>query len=99
MNQTQTYMDMHGPPHMSSAPSYSHPASAAPMQHYPQYQHQPVMQPNSAHYGPPPTYSSYGYTNGVTSPQSAGGPMGPGVQSQNIQLPGMLDSLCTSSSH
>jgi len=82
-------MDMHAPHHMSSAPSYSHPASAAPMQHYPQYQPQPVMQPSSAHYGPPPTYSSYGYPNGVTSPQSAGGHIGPGVQSQNIQLPAM----------
>lgn len=84
-------MDMHhAPPHMSSAPSYSHPASA-PMQHYQQYQHhQPVMQPNPGHYGHPPTYSSYGYANSVTSPQSAGGPLGPGVQSQNVTLPGMF---------
>jgi enhanced filamentous growth protein 1 len=80
-------MDMHAPPHMSSAPTYSHSASA-PMQHYPQYQHQPVMQPTSGHYGHPPSYSSYGYTNGVTSPQSAGTHMGGPVQSQNVTLPG-----------
>jgi enhanced filamentous growth protein 1 len=61
------------------------------MQHYPQYQHQPVMQPGS-HYGPPSGYPSYGYANGVTSPQSAGGHMGTAMQSQNIQLPGMLSS-------
>lgn len=56
-------------------------------QHYshPQYQPQPVMQHGSAHYGPPPGYPPYGYGNGVTSPQSAGGHMG---QPQNLQLPG-----------
>jgi enhanced filamentous growth protein 1 len=90
MNQNPPYMDMHAGSHMSSAPSYSHPASA-PMHHYPQYQQPPVMQPGS-HYAPP-QYSNYGYANGVTSPQSATGPMGPGgFQSQNIQLPGKSKS-------
>ena len=85
MNQNPPYMDMHAGSHMSSAPSYAHPASA-PMSHYPQYQHPPPMQPGS-HYAPP-QYSNYGYANGVTSPQSATGPMGSGYPSQNIQLPG-----------
>lgn len=86
MNQPPPYMDMHAPSHMSSAPSYSHPASAAPMQHYPQYQHQPVMQPSS-HYAAPPAYSNYGYPNGVASPQSAGGHMGSAMQPQGLHLP------------
>ncbi len=92
MNQNPPYMDMHAGSHMSSAPSYSHPANA-PMPHYPQYQHPPVMQ-HGSHYAPP-QYSNYGYANGVTSPQSATGPMGPGYGSQNIQLPGMsgLDGM------
>ena len=85
MNQHPPYMDMHAGSHMSSAPSYSHPASA-PMPHYPQYQHPPVMQPGS-HYAPQ-QYSNYGYANGVTSPQSATGPMSSSYPSQNIQLPG-----------
>jgi len=86
MNQTQSYMDMHPGPHISSGPSYSHSATAAPLGHYPQYQ--PPMPSASANYGPPQTYGTYGYANGVTSPQPATGPVGPQVQSQSLQLPG-----------
>jgi hypothetical protein len=45
------------------------------------------MPPASSHYGPPQNYGNYGYTNGVTSPQSAAGAVAQQVQSQ-ISLPG-----------
>lgn len=93
MNQPQPYMDMHSSPHLTSGPSYSHSAAPAPMPHYPQYQQPPVMPPTPGHYGPPQSYGGYGYPSGVTSPQSAGGHVGSQVQSQGIQLPGMLESF------
>ncbi|KAH0846913.1 hypothetical protein FOPE_12362 [Fonsecaea pedrosoi] len=82
MNQTQSYLDMHPGSHISSGPSYSHAGSTAPLSHYQQYQQPPI--PASSHYGPPPTYGTYGYTNGVASPQSATGP----VAQQITSLPG-----------
>lgn len=93
MNQSQPYMDMHPAPHMSSAQSYA-PQPATSGAHYSQYQQQPpVLQPGSGHYAPAPTsYGSYGYTNGVTSPQSAGhpgsAPVGSQVPSHGLTLPG-----------
>ncbi|KAG7004412.1 hypothetical protein G7Y79_00025g056980 [Physcia stellaris] len=66
------------------------------MSHYPQYQQQPpVLQPGPGTYAPSPTaYSQqYGYSNGVTSPQSAGHPvpssMGPQMNSGMLPLPAM----------
>jgi len=97
MNQTQPYMDMHAASHISSGPSHSYSAPSAPLGHYQQYQQPPVIPPASQHYGPTQTYGSYGYANGVTSPQSASGPIGQQVQSQIPSLPGKLssrNSLC-----
>ncbi|KAI1617932.1 hypothetical protein EDD36DRAFT_17147 [Exophiala viscosa] len=82
MNQTHSYMEMHPGSHISSGPSpYSHPATAAPMGHYQQYQQPPVMPPASTQYGHSQPYSNYGYPNGVTSPQSATGPVSQPVNS------------------
>lgn len=81
-------MDMHPAAHISSGPSYSHSATAAPLGHYQQYQQPPVIPPASTHYGPPQGYSNYGYANGVTSPQSATGHVAQHVQSQMPSLPG-----------
>ncbi|KIW10273.1 hypothetical protein PV08_11235 [Exophiala spinifera] len=86
MNQTQPYMDMHPGSHISSGPSYSHSATA-PMGHYQPYQQPPILPPTSTHYTHPQAYSGYGYANGVTSPQSASGPVGQPVQSQIPSLP------------
>ncbi|KAL2429076.1 Cell pattern formation-associated protein stuA [Exophiala dermatitidis] len=90
MNQTQSYMDMHSASHMSSGPSYSHPAGTAPLGHYQQYQQPPIIPPASTHYGPPQAYGNYGYANGVTSPQSAAGHVSQQVQSQMPSLPAMM---------
>lgn len=91
MNQTQSYMDMHPGSHISSGPSYSH-SAPAPIGHYQPYQQPPVIPPASQHYGQPQTYGSYAYANGVTSPQSANGPVGQQIQPQNLSLPGKLSS-------
>jgi len=88
MNQTQSYMEMHPGSHISSGPSYNHAAPTAPLGHYPQYPQPPVIPPSSSHYGPPQAYSTYGYANGVTSPQSAIGSVSQQVQSQITSLPG-----------
>jgi enhanced filamentous growth protein 1 len=90
MNQTQSYMDMHPGSHLSSGPSYTHAAPTAPLGHYPQYGQPPAMPPASSHYGPPPAYGTYGYPNGVTSPQSVTGAVSQQVQSQMTSLPGKL---------
>jgi enhanced filamentous growth protein 1 len=89
---------MHSAPHISSAQPYvSHPAPTGPMPHYPQYPQSSVMPPGS-HYAPPHAYGGYGYSNGVTSPQSAThpgpGPVGPQVQPQ-LPPPGMEHSTCS----
>src|SRR5271163_2045 len=94
MNQSQPYMDMHTAPHMSSAQPYaSQPATSGGVPHYPQYQQQQVLQPGSGHYAPAPTsYGTYGYANGVTSPQSGSQPgstpVGSQVPSHGLTLPG-----------
>lgn len=64
------------------------------MPHYPHYQQQPsVLQPGPGNYAPSPgAYGQYGYSNGVTSPQSAGQPvsssMGQQMNSGLLPLPG-----------
>ena len=94
MNQGQPYMDMHSAPHMSSAQPYaSQPATSGGVPQYPQYQQQQVLQPGSGHYAPAPTsYGTYGYANGVTSPQSGSQPgstpVGSQVPSHGLTLPG-----------
>jgi hypothetical protein len=101
MNQGQPYMDMHSAPHMSSAQPYaSQPATSGGVPQYPQYQQQQVLQPGSGHYAPAPTsYGTYGYANGVTSPQSGSQPgstpVGSQVPSHGLTLPGekYIDTL------
>jgi hypothetical protein len=94
MNQPQPYIDMHAAPHMSSAQPYaSQPATSGGVPHYPQYQQQQILQPGPGHYAPAPTsYGTYGYPNGVTSPQSASQPsstpVGSQVPSHGLTLPG-----------
>ena len=84
---------------MSSAQSYaSQPATSGGVPHYSQYQQQQVLQPGSGHYGPAPTsYGTYGYANGVTSPQSAhqpgSTPVGSQVPSHGLTLPGKNERL------
>ena len=79
---------------MSSAQPYtSQPATSGGVPHYPQYQQQQVLQPGSGHYAPAPTsYGTYGYANGVTSPQSGSQPgstqVGSQVPSHGLTLPG-----------
>ncbi|PGH14785.1 hypothetical protein AJ79_02801 [Helicocarpus griseus UAMH5409] len=71
MNQTQPYMDVHTS-HLSSAQPYSsHGTPATGVPPY-QYSQPPVLQPGSSYASTASSsYSSYGYPNGVTSPQSA----------------------------
>ncbi|EXJ63039.1 hypothetical protein A1O7_03484 [Cladophialophora yegresii CBS 114405] len=88
MNQTQSYMEMHPGSHISSGPSYTHAAPTAPLGHYQQYPQPPP--PATSHYGPSPTYGTYGYPNGVTSPQSVTGPVPQQVQSQITSLPAIM---------
>ena len=94
MNQPQPYMDMHSAPHMSSSQPYAPQATTSGgVPHYPQYQQQQVLQPGSGHYAPAPaSYGTYGYANGVTSPQSAShpgsAPVGSQVPSHGLTLPG-----------
>jgi len=97
MNQAPSYMDAHQS-HMSGGQSYApQVATAGGMSHYPQYQQQPpVLQPGPGSYAPSPgSYGQYGYTNGVTSPQSAAqsvsAPMGSQVPAQLLPLPGKFD--------
>lgn len=96
MNQTQPYMDMHSS-HLSSAQSYApQGATAGSLPHYQPYQQQPpVIQQGSTTYAPASgTYPSYGYSNGVTSPQSGSQPvstaMNSQVPAQLLPLPGEI---------
>ncbi|PGH33283.1 protein SOK2 [[Emmonsia] crescens] len=71
MNQTQPYLDVHTS-HLSSAQPYS--SHGAPPSGIPPYQYSqpPVLQPGSSYSSSAgSSYHSYGYPNGVTSPQSA----------------------------
>ena len=94
MNQQQ-YLESHQS-YSSAGQSYApQPATTGGMPHYPQYQQQPpVLQPGPGTYTPSPTsYSQqYGFSNGVTSPQSAGHPvpssMGTQMSSAMLPLPG-----------
>ena len=94
MNQAPSYMESHLSGGQSYAPQV---ATAGGMSHYPQYQQQPpVLQPGPSSYAPSPgSYGQYGYTNGVTSPQSGAqsvsAPMGSQVPAQLLPLPGRLD--------
>jgi protein SOK2 len=93
MNQTQPYMDVH-PSHFSSPQPYaSHGATAGAMASYPHYQQPPVLQqPGSTGYPSTASSYSYGYTNGVTSPQTTSQPpstsMSSQVPAQLLPLPG-----------
>ncbi|EEH49188.2 uncharacterized protein PADG_05267 [Paracoccidioides brasiliensis Pb18] len=71
MNQTQPYLDVHTS-HLSSAQPYSsHGTPATGIPPY-QYSQPPVLQSGSSYSSTgSSSYPSYGYSNGVTSPQSA----------------------------
>lgn len=96
MNQTQPYMDVH-PSNLSSAQSYTPhgaPAASLPPQYH-QYPQPPVLQPGATSYASSAasSYPSYGYSNGVTSPQSGPQPVTnslvPQTPAQILPLPGM----------
>ena len=72
---------------MASQPPYPTPPQASSAQ-YPQYPPSQQALPGPGTY-PPSGYGSYGYTNGVTSPQSAGLPVSaPHLAPQMLPLPG-----------
>ena len=74
---------------MASQPPYPTPPQASSAQ-YPQYQQPQQTLPGPGSY-PPSNYGSYGYANGVTSPQSAGLPVSaPHLAPQMLPLPGKL---------
>ncbi|CZR59792.1 probable ascospore maturation 1 protein (Asm-1) [Phialocephala subalpina] len=89
--------DMYYASHMSNGqPPPPQTVTSGNMQHYPQHQQPPLLQPGPAQYNPTPApyQQQYGYANGLTSPQSAGhqvpGSMG---QQQNVlPLPAMSAS-------
>jgi protein SOK2 len=85
--------DMYYPSHMSAGQAPPPQTVTASGMHYPQqHQQPPLLQPGPAQYAPAPgSYSQYGYSNGLTSPQSAGHqiPGGIGGQGNVLPLPAM----------
>ena len=99
MNQQQQYLGSEQS-HLSAGQPYQpQPSTAGAMSQYSSYQQQPpVLQPGPTNYAPAPThYGQYGYSNGVTSPQSGGHPvsssMGPQMNSGLLPLPSKLRHL------
>jgi protein SOK2 len=87
--------DMYYSQHISAGqPPPPQTVTSGGMQHYSQqHQQPPLLQPGPAQYSQPaPAYNQYGYTNGLTSPQSAGhqvsGSMG-GGPGNVLPLPAM----------
>ena len=66
--------EMYYPSHMSAGqPPPPQTVTSGGMGHYPQHQQPPLLQPVPAQYAHAPgSYNQYGYSNGLTSPQSAG---------------------------
>ncbi|QSS51723.1 cell pattern formation-associated protein [Histoplasma capsulatum var. duboisii H88] len=93
MNQTQPYLDVHASHLPSAQPYSSHSTSASGIPPY-QYSQPPVLQPGSSYSSSgASSYPSYGYPNGVTSPQSATqavtNTMSSHVPAQILPLPAM----------
>jgi protein SOK2 len=80
--------DMYYPSHISTGqPPPPQTVTSGAMGHYPQHQQPPLLQPGPAQYAPAPgPYNQYGYSNGLTSPQSAGHQV-PGSMGQGNVLP------------
>lgn len=93
MNHNQSW-DMHQP-HLSAGPQ--HAPSTATTGGMPQYSYSqpPLLQPGPNTYASNP-YPQYGYANGITSPQPAvnpvSAPMGSGMGSHLLPLPGLFPS-------
>jgi protein SOK2 len=85
--------EMYYPSHMSGGqPPPPQTVTSGGMGHYPQHQQPPLLQPGPAQYAPAPApYNQYGYSNGLTSPQSAGHqvPGSMGQQGNVLPLPAM----------
>jgi enhanced filamentous growth protein 1 len=87
--------DMYYPQHMSAGPAPT--PQTVTSNALPHYGHQqpPLLQPGPAQYSAAP-YPQYGYSNGLTSPQSAppvSGSMGPNVlPPPGVHQPGMQSS-------
>ncbi|KAH6674376.1 hypothetical protein B0J14DRAFT_653678 [Halenospora varia] len=65
--------DMYYPSHISTGQPPPPQTVTSSNMHYGQHQQPPLLQPGPAQYSPAPAgYPQYGYTNGLTSPQSAG---------------------------
>lgn len=96
MNQTQPYLDVHASHLPSAQPYSSHSTSASGIPPY-QYSQPPVLQPGSSYSSSgASSYPSYGYPNGVTSPQSATqavtNTMSSHVPAQILPLPGKFSN-------
>ena len=80
--------EMYYPSHISTGqPPPPQTVTSSGMGHYPQHQQPPLLQPGPAQYSPAPgPYNQYGYSNGLTSPQSAGHSV-PGSMGQGNVLP------------
>lgn len=90
----QPYMDMHHS-HLSGGQQVApQTVTSGGMSHYSQYGQPPLLQPGPGNYSPAQsTYTSYGYANGVASPQTAthpvsGAMVGSQVSAQHLPLPG-----------
>ena len=88
-----SYLDMHHS-HLSGGQHSAPQTVTSGMSHYSQYGQPPLLQPGPGNYSPAQSsYGSYGYSNGVASPQTAthagsGGMIGSQVPPQLLPLPG-----------
>ncbi|TVY90343.1 Cell pattern formation-associated protein, partial [Lachnellula willkommii] len=87
-NMNHGQQEMYYPSHISTGqPPPPQTVTSSGMGHYPQHQQPQLLQPSPAQYSPAPgPYNQYGYSNGLTSPQSAGHSV-PGSMGQGSVLP------------
>lgn len=90
-NMNHAPQEMYYPSHMSAGqPPQPQTVTSSGMGHYSQHPQPPLLQPVPAQYTPGPTpYNQYGYSNGLTSPQSAGHPGPMGQPTNVLPLPAM----------
>ena len=93
-NMNHAPQEMYYPQHISAGqPPAPQTVTSGGMGYHPQQQQPPLLQPVPAQYAPPPgSYNQYGgYSNGLTSPQSAGHqvPASMGQQGNVLPLPTM----------
>jgi protein SOK2 len=94
MNHSQSW-DVHQS-HMSAGPAHAPlPVTSGGMTQYSHYQQPPLLQPGPSNYSSGGPYGQYGYSSGITSPQSAGHPVSAPMSSQMnahlLPLPGTLN--------